>query len=263
MKNVILMFAMMMCVCGMAQNDTIPENVETLPDTLKEKKSTVLIEMGNRSSEKQKARVLTRWGMLDYGISTYLHDGKMILPEGMENMEQRLFGSSNWNLHLVQQRMRLDKKSHLNLIYGFTFEFNKYKFNHDATLLPKEEQVTFSDEGVELSKNMLSATYLEVPLMLNFRSRKFARGKRINVSFGGYAGVLIASKVKQKSEELGKVKRRDDYNLNRIKYGITARAGFGALNFYVNYGFSPLFKDGEQGIYDLQPLSMGIVLVPF
>lgn len=267
MKKLILIIATIGIynICQ-GQTDTIPQIEQPVAtDTIPEKKKrTFEITIGkDRDSTKDDSRVKTRLLMLDYGLSSYLHKGKMNLPTELNALEQKLLGSSNWNLHLIQQRVRLQKEGKVNLVYGATLEFNKYKFSNNTTLQKDRDQVTFVDQMEDLKKNTLSATYLEVPLMINFRSKPNKNGNRFDMKLGGYAGVLLASKTRVKTEEAGKIKVRDDFNLNRVKYGLIARAGYSNFNFYVNYSLSSLFKKEEQGIYDVQPISFGISIIPF
>jgi hypothetical protein len=53
-----------------------------------------------------------------------------------------------------------------------------------------------------------------------------------------------------------KVKQKDDFNLNRFRYGITGRFGYAWINLFVNYGLSDLFEDGTGP--ELTPVSAGL-----
>ncbi len=216
----------------------------------------------NEEKRKRKKNVKTRWLMLDYGISTYTHNGKIDLPTDYEPLEQKLWGSNNWNLHAFQQRINLHQHK-VNLMYGVTFEFNRYNFRNDYTIEQKTNKVNFLDtRTTDFEKNRLNATYLTVPLMLNFESsRKYGRSFRVNV--GAYAGLLLTGRLKQESSEFGEVKTDDDFNLNKTRFGLTGRIGYGGINFFVNYGLSSLFDENERGNYDLKPLNFGISIIPF
>ncbi len=206
----------------------------------------------------------TRILLLDRGFSSYLHEGKMNLPNSYSNFEQRFLGSSHWALHLIQQRIALDKNRKFNFKYGLTFDFNKYRFqNENFHLLEEQNQVTFIPSTVEIDKSSLSTTHLQIPMLLEFRTKPTKGLKVFKFGVGGYAGILIASKTKQKSEALGRVKVRDDFNLNRVRYGLTARTGMGPLNFYVNYALNDLFDKEENGGFELRPITFGISILPF
>ena len=59
--------------------------------------------------------------------------------------------------------------------------------------------------------------------------------------------------TKIKYEEYGDVKKlksKEDFNLNRIRYGLSARIGIGNFSLFGYYNLTPLFKDGK-GISDI------------
>jgi hypothetical protein len=238
--------------------DSIP-----MDSTKKSRSIKIAINRDDGDSTKTRRIVRTRWAMLDYGISTYLHQGKMDLPLEYAAMEQTLLGSSNWNFHLVQQRVNLHKRK-VNLLYGLTFEFNKYRFVNDQTLLPEQQTVTFQENpDVDFKRNQLNTSYMTVPLMVNFKVKPKRGRQSFNLSAGGYGGFLLNARTKQHSEEFGKVKTKDDFNLNKARYGLSARAGYGPFNIYANYALSGLFDKDETGDYDLHPFNVGISIIPF
>lgn len=250
-----------------AQNDTIPPippiDSLSIDSTKVADKDGVNIKIQIGDSDHSK-KVKTRWLMLDYGMSTYLHEGSMNLPASLDPMEQTLLGSNNWAFHVVKQRVSLQKKNRVNLTYGLTLDFNKYKLNNDYTLLQEKNEVEFIDNpGVNFKKNNLNTTHLIAPFMLGFRLKPKGRSKAFNLKIGGYAGFLLASRTKQKIDGESKIIVRDDFNLNRTRFGLRAEAGYGLMNFYVNYNLSPLFKEGEQGDFDLQGISFGFSIIPF
>lgn len=243
--------------------DSVPPVSTPQDSTKKERDFKITIGGRDDDSTKTKRIVKTRWGMLDYGISTYMHKGKLDLPLEYAALEQRLLGSNNWNFHLVQQRVNL-YKGKVNLLYGLTFEFNKYRFRNDATLLPEQQAVTFQENpDVDFKKNQLNTTYVTVPLMLNFRMKPKKGRQSFVLSAGGYAGFLLNARSKQRSDEFGKIKINDDFNLNKVRYGLSARAGFGSFNVYANYGLSSIFDKDETNDFDLTPFNVGISIIPF
>ncbi len=273
-----------------AQTDTL--NIETNPPqdsvkTKKKKKRTISITFGeddeansddsakSRNSDdqvlkkkfkepKNKKWIKTRWLMLDYGISAYRHNGSMDLPAEYMAFDQKYWGSNNWNLHVVKQRVNISNHK-LNLMYGLTFEFNRYNFRNNVGLTPNESQVTVVDyDDLQFEDNRLNATYLTVPFMLNFESNPNKRSRSFRVNAGVYGGILLTGRLKQESED-GSIDHKldDDFNLNPFRYGVATQIGFGRVNFFMNYGLSDLFDEDENGGFDLQPLNFGITIIPF
>ena len=198
-----------------------------------------------------------RFSLLDFGVSTYLFDGGFDLPAQHEEFEQDFNVSLNINWHLFRHRLPLAKKK-LGLEYGLTLSWNDYKFDNDFEILTDQETFMTIPVDKKLKKNKLKTTHLEVPLMLTL-----VPGKRQSyfISAGVYGGLLIGSKQKIKFEDGGTRKIKDDFNLNKVRYGIEARLGLGAVSFYGRYSLQPLFQDGTGP--ELYPLNFGITVLGF
>ncbi len=227
------------------------------------------IYMSSLNTEERKARlrdVSTRWLMLDLGLSSYHFDGSFETPDALGDWELNTLKSYEVNLHLVQQRVNLIAH-HVNLAYGLSLFWNRYSFQEPVTLLANTDQVQLTQLGVddpffseEYTKNRLGTTTLAFPVMLNLESRPHKKGQSFHLNVGGYAGLIIESNLKQNSEELGKRKIEDDFNLNKWQYGLMAQFGYGALNFYGKMSANELFKDGRGGPV-LYPFSFGVSIV--
>jgi hypothetical protein len=83
----------------------------------------------------------------------------------------------------------------------------------------------------------------------------------LSVSFGVYGGVLWKAYTKQKSDEFGKVKEVDDFNLNPVRYGVMARFDLKWMDLYATYNLSELFKEGQGP--STQTFTVGINLFDF
>lgn len=206
-------------------------------------------------------RIKTRWVLFDMGVSTYMNNGSFNMPSELEQFDQRYGRSLNYQLHVFRQRVGL-VKNNVNLLYGLGFDFSNYSFENPITLLRNTNPLETSiDNAIDYKKNKLVTTALNVPLMLNFETNPRRPGKSFRLSAGVYGGLLIGSHTRQKSEEFGNNKERDDYNLNKLRYGFVGQVGVGPINFYANYSPQSLFRDGRGP--DLQPFNVGLSLIPF
>ena len=97
--------------------------------------------------------------------------------------------------------------------------------------------------------------------MLNFESKPRKLKHSFHLSAGAFGGVLIASHTKVKTETEKKIKARDDFNLNKIRYGVSGQIGYGWFNIYANYALNGMFTDGEGPA--LTPFSVGISIIGF
>lgn len=205
-------------------------------------------------------KVVTRFLLLDIGFAGYLQDGSFNLSPQNEFLDTRGGKSRNVNLQLFTQRVRF-AKNHANFSYGLMFEFNKYRLANNVQLIPGEAPLSYIDLDKNLRKNKLKATYLYVPLMLGYESNPEKVGKSFRVRAGLYGGILVSSKQKLIGKITDRTKIRDDFNLTKFRYGLRGEIGYGWVNFYVHYAFSPMFKDGQGPL--LHPINFGFMLLPF
>lgn len=198
-----------------------------------------------------------RVGLLDIGFSTYIHDGSLNLPVELDDFDQTYGGSLNLNLHAIRHRLPIIKDN-LGFEYGLTVAWKQYKFSNDFKILEDMIPFTVVDDGTAYKKNKLKTTFLEIPLMVTITP-----GKRKNfyLSGGVYGGVLLGAKQKLKDEDGNKTKIKDDFNLNKFRYGTVGRIGFGPFAVYVQVAMNDLFKV-DQGPA-LTPFNVGISILDF
>lgn len=205
-------------------------------------------------------RVVTRFMLLDIGFAGYLQNGSFNLTPDNEFLDTKFGKSRNVNLQLFTQRVRFAQQ-HMNFSYGLMFEFNKYRLANDVKLVEGIAPLTFTPSETEYRKNKLKATYLYIPLMLGVETKPEKMGKSFRVRAGVYGGILTSSKQKLIGKITDREKIKDDFNLTKFRYGMRGEIGYGFINFYVHYAFSPMFKENQGP--DLNPINMGIMLLPF
>ncbi|MFK7979264.1 MAG: outer membrane beta-barrel protein [Saprospiraceae bacterium] len=198
-----------------------------------------------------------RVGLIDIGFSTYFHDGSLNLPAELDNFDQTYGGSLNLNLHLIRHRLPIIK-DHLGLEYGLTVSWQQYKFANDFKILEDTIPFSIEDDGTTYKKNKLKTTFLEVPLMLTISPGK---RKSFYISGGVYGGVLLGAKQKLKDDNGNKTKIKDDFNLNKFRYGVIGRIGFGPFALYGQLALTDLFKDNQGP--QLTPFNVGISILDF
>ena len=197
---------------------------------------------------------------LDFGISNYYVDGvfgaKAASPElALPDVRP----GSHVALHFLPTTVSLAGRG-VNLKTAITVDWNNYYFQHDLTMLDRQDAVIFDSTGINFSKNKLTTRYAQIPLMLNIDTDPNGNDG-VSISFGVYGGILWQAWTKQVSEEMGKVKAKGTYNLNPIKYGLMARVDFKWFDVYANYNLSTLFADGKTPA--TQTLVAGINIIDF
>jgi hypothetical protein len=110
---------------------------------------------------------------------------------------------------------------------------------------------------------MLKASYVTVPLLLQFNTSKI-HNKSFHIAVGAQVAVKLGSRTKQVYAVDGDKKRdiyKSSYNLNPFQYGLTARVGYGKVNVFANYNLSEVFKSGKGP--ELYPFQIGVTLMPW
>ncbi|MEM0992920.1 MAG: outer membrane beta-barrel protein [Bacteroidota bacterium] len=198
-----------------------------------------------------------RFGMLDIGFSGYLFDDGFELPTELDELDLLYGGSVNFNWHIFRHRLPIIKRTAF-LEYGLGISWMGYKFANDFKIV--EGATQFETEAIDddLRKNKLRTTFLEVPLMLTITP---GRNNDVFISGGVYGGVLIGArqKIKDSSGDVQKIK--DDFNLNKIRYGVEGRIGLGPISFYAQYSLQELFRE-DQGPA-LTPINIGLSVIGF
>jgi len=164
------------------------------------------------------------------------------------------------NLNFVEYNIVLDNC--IGLVTGMGFSMNNYRFDNDLTLSKGDDGIIhpLSLEGQKVEKSKLTASYLTVPLLLEFQIPVNGRSNRLFISGGVIGGINLGSHTKVKYDD-SKEKDRGSFNINPFKCAATVRAGLKDLSLYASYGLTPLFKNNKGP--ELFPFSIGISLINF
>ncbi|MFT4153682.1 hypothetical protein [Parafilimonas sp.] len=155
--------------------------------------------------------------------------------------------SSNVNIWLFMQKLNLTKHV-LNLKYGLGLSMYNYRYSSNISF--QEQAPYIIMDTVDFSKNKLYAGYATVPFMLNvnpFTSRRHG----LNFSAGVSAGYRIFTHTKQISDERGKVKNHDGFDLNDWMFAYVAEIGLGPVRVYGSYSINTLFEDAKHYPYTI------------
>ena len=94
--------------------------------------------------------------------------------------------------------------------------------------------------------------------MLEFQTKGKHHRNEFRISGGGYISLLMSAGQKQKSDEFGVQKERDDFNLNKFRYGVIGKISVGHVGFYAKYALNNMFQEGEGP--ELHPFTVGVTL---
>ncbi len=132
-----------------------------------------------------------------------------------------------------------NRHSKVGFNVGLGVRANNYRFNPDMALKRDNGMVMpYKVENVKKSKFHMTSIHIPAEVM-------FGNPRRVAFSVGGYLDLAMNSHSKIKFREGDKKKyKEDNFPVNFIQAGATARLTFGFVSLYVSYQPTQLFKTG-------------------
>jgi hypothetical protein len=194
-------------------------------------------------------------------------------PSGAPSrFDQAFWGSRTLNIY-YQYDLRI-LKSRFFLIPGVGFSLERFKFRNDHVLSYNGADLAMqspSELSLSVRKSMLVTNYFEIPVELAYRTKPDDPARSFKIAFGGRVGYLFDSftKVKYKEgSETKKYKDKQDFQLNKLRYGVYGKLGVGNISLFGYYNLSPLFETDKGPIQDgvtseINTVTIGISLASF
>lgn len=188
----------------------------------------------------------------------FLDLGFNVLNDRPEQLNTRLFPSRVANIY-YQYPIHLGENSGITFNPGIGLGLEKLAFKSDSTLVNNpalgnnSSQLvgikTLYGSDVTVNTNSFSLNYIDIPLEFRYHVNKTNYEKGFRFAIGGKIGVLYNAQTKVEITEPNgltrKIKTRQDYGLNPIRYGVYARVGLPGFNLWSYYGLNKVFKDGQ------------------
>lgn len=200
------------------------------------------------------------WAGVDFGFT-------MLMNPSFENnfpnhpyWKNDAAKSTVWNLNLLEHKFNIAKE-YFGITTGLGFSFTSVAFSDNYVLSYNSDTLMAAiDTVTNYSKNKLKATYLTVPLLLEFNTNADS-DKSFYLAAGVVGGVRLTSQVKRKGEVDGDkftFKERGTYGLNPFKLDAAVRMGYSDFGVFANYSLLPLFDTGKTT--EAYPLTFGLSL---
>ena len=178
---------------------------------------------------------------LDWGFSRIMDNGNFTLSEDNKFLGYKK--ASNFGFDLAQFGVRLNDNFKTYLSAGLEWNYIRLKenvdFKENASTLTYE---IIDREDIDYKKNVLTSTYLRMPISFEWRSSRNRHGDRAKIAFGAMTGVLLKGTQRLKSEENGKQKFKDNYNLASFQYGPFVRIGYDDFAIFGKYYMNDMFE---------------------
>ncbi len=168
-----------------------------------------------------------------------------------------LWGSRTINVY-YQYELRI-LKSRFSLVPGIGLSLERYKFKNGYTLNYSGNSTdlvimlsTVQSAIPGLKKSQLITNYIDVPVEIRYSTNPEDPARSFKASIGGRIGYMYDafSKVKYKENgEVKKIKDKQNFNVNQLRYGVFAKIGVGNFSIFSYYNITPLFEE-DKGLYE-------------
>jgi hypothetical protein len=150
---------------------------------------------------------------------------------------------------------------HFGIAATLGINFNKYRFDGNNSIVKDENGVIgplYPAEGIVYSKSKLATTYATLPVILETQIPVSSGHGNINIGAGVIGAVKLGShtKVVYYTDGKHKEKNKDDFSLNTLRWGATARIGYEFFQVYSTCYFTSMFEKGKGP--ELYPFEIGI-----
>ena len=203
--------------------------------------------------------------MVDFGFN-FLRDEPATVELGVWG--SRIFNAFYlYNIRLGSSRFMLSP--------GIGLGFENYKFNNNFTLTRSghDRSVALAPassilpQSNEIKKSKLSTSYVDIGTEIRFSMNRENPQKGFFMALGGKIGILISAHTKVSYMEDGqrkKVKTKETFELNPIRYGVYGRVGKGKFSLFYYQAFSELFqKDKGPDSTNTTPFNLGLSFALF
>jgi hypothetical protein len=133
---------------------------------------------------------------------------------------------------------------HIGFVTGLGLNWNNYRFDGNNNIQKGIDGIIEElDPGLNLKKSKLATLFLNLPFMLELQVP--VDHNRLYIAAGQIGAVKLGSHTKMVFENDHTVKAYGDFSLNMLRYGATARVGYGNFQLYGTYYVTPLFQTGK------------------
>ncbi len=215
---------------------------------------------------KMKKRYNGHWAGIEFGFTNFMNNSMETLSDDELDF-MKLNSEKSWSikLNLLEFNIPFISKR-LGLTTGMGFEFNTWSLYNNVDIYEDENNIMVDSlvdkADKDFKRNRLNATYLTIPLILEFQLP--TRRHKFYIGAGIEGSVRLWSQKSQKYF-INNVKYRDrvsdDFQITPFRYSATVRIGYGPIGLFANYSLEPLFRSGHGP--ELYPFTVGLRLINF
>ncbi|NVJ86308.1 MAG: PorT family protein [Algoriphagus sp.] len=185
--------------------------------------------------------------------------GFNVLNNRPADLSTQFFGSRTLNIYYQHPISIFGETSGVTFNPGFGIGTDKLAFSDENNLFndpekgPESSQyLAISDvfgENIQVNSNTFALNYFDIPLDFTYHFNKNNYYKGFRLTIGGKVGFLYNahSKIQFKDEDglTRKIKDSQNYGLEKIRYGLTFKAGSPGFYVWSYFGLNRLFQENQ------------------
>lgn len=240
--------------------------LEVVDSTVEIINSDTIVSIAKRPARKKKPTHV--WMGLELGVNTLMNADRSFSLTGADQPFSLDYGKSiSVGLNLFEKAIPI-VKNNFYLSTGIGLEFNNFRFENKSVILnPNATPLTVSYDNDtsstrQYTKNKLTTSYLNVPLLLTFATNNKKGKNTFHISVGAMVGWKYLAHQKFVYVEDGdkkKDKEFDSFNTNPFRFTAMARLGYKHIGLFANYSLNPLFQKNKGP--ELYPFTMGLTFI--
>ncbi len=200
-------------------------------------------------------------GGIELGFCGYFTDPFSTSLDPSENY-MNLNTAKSMNFNILLPNLNLGFSRHFGIAATVGLSWSDYYFDGDNSIAEDENGniiPVYPAPDINFEKSKLSTTYATMPILFEGQI-PVSHNRTINIGAGFIGAIKLHShtKVVYYDNDKMKIKNKDDFSLNLLRYGVTARLGYEMFQAYGTYYLSKMFEEGKGP--ELFPFEVGIAL---
>lgn len=211
-------------------------------------------ENGEEEEDRDRPDTDGHWAGIEFGPTMLLNSSmKSSFPDDPQ-WENDPGKSFSWNINILEHKFPI-YRNYIGITTGLGFNFTGVGLKQQVLNVDNDSLWVTQDTINDFEKNKLRASYLTVPLLVEFCSNGDGNDKGFFLAAGVIGGIRIGSSVKTKTED-SKAVSRDTYGLNAFRLDAAVKLGYDSWGVFANYSLLPLFDTGKTAA--VYPLTFGL-----
>ncbi|MDI6833312.1 MAG: DUF2807 domain-containing protein [Bacteroidales bacterium] len=242
-------------------NDTINNEIVKSETPKVEDEDIIMFGSNNRKSKDKSEKFSGSW--LAFGL-LYTNYGQsplsFSLPDKYDDLSINFNKSIGFQFNFLQISFSLSNKKNWGLVTGLGLQWVNYILEKTGYVVEYDDGIHIEPENniiidVNIEQTKLSAFYLEIPLLLELKTKSKLK---MDVSFGLVYGFQLFNYYKLKlTSEIVDNKGYNLASFNKSKTGLIFKIDIDHIGCMIQYNFSNLFKPNKGPV--VNPVEIGLI----